>query len=245
MKHFIFLIMMMFGSVAYANDIYITQSGDNLDLDITQDGQDNEFGDSTTDATLTGDTMTFNITQTGDYNKIDVIIDGNNYTGTWVFTGDDNTVDMTCDSASGLNCETVQVDIDVTGDDSDFKIYIGETADADTLVADFTIVGDGNAFYLDADGTNQNFDVNVNSSSTLLTAGTSRTHLTYDVNADSAGNLIAIDSTGDGDVNGHEVDLTVTGGGGDFIIIQSGIYDNLVNATFSGDSANVQITQSD
>jgi hypothetical protein len=69
--------------------------------------------------------------------------------------------------------------------------------------------------------------------------------LTYDVNADSAGNLIAIDSTGDGDVNGHEVDLTVTGGGGDFIIVQSGIYDNLVNATFSGDSANVQITQSD
>jgi hypothetical protein len=189
--------------------------------------------------------MTFNITQTGDFNKIDVIIDGNNYTGTWVFTGDDNTVDMTCDSASGLNCETVQVDISVTGDDSDFKIYIGETADADTLVADFTIVGDGNAFYLDADGTNQNFDVNVNSSSTLLTAGTSRTHLTYDVNADSAGNLIAIDSTGDGDVNGHEVDLTVTGGGGDFIIVQSGIYDNLVNATFSGDSANVQITQSD
>ena len=31
--------------VASANDIYITQVGDTLDLDITQDGQNNEFGD--------------------------------------------------------------------------------------------------------------------------------------------------------------------------------------------------------
>jgi hypothetical protein len=245
MKKILFFVMMVLGTAAYANDIYITQSGDNLDLDITQDGKDNEFGDSTTAAQLTGDTMTFNITQTGDFNQIDAIIDGATYTGTWVFTGDDNTVDMTCDATSGLNCDTVQVDIDVTGDDAEFKIYIGESADSENLVADFTITGDGTGVYTDVDGTNQNITVVSNSSSTALTAGTSRTHLTYDVNADSAGNLIAIDSTGNGDINGHTVDLTVTGGGGDFIIVQSGIYDNLVNATFSGDSADVQITQSD
>ena len=33
---------------AYANDIYVTQSGDDLDLDITQDGQNNQVGNSTT-----------------------------------------------------------------------------------------------------------------------------------------------------------------------------------------------------
>lgn len=245
MKNFLFFIMMVFGTAVYANDIYITQSGDNLDLDITQDGQDNEFGDSGGDAQLTGDTMTFNITQTGNYNQIDAVIDGNTYTGTWVFTGDDNTVDLTCDATSGLNCESVTLDITVTGDDAEFKIYIGEAADADSLVADFTITGDGTGVYADLDGTNQNITVVSNSSSTTLAAGTTRSHLTYDVTADSAGNLIAIDSTGDGDVNGHTVDLTVTGGGGDFIIVQSGIYDNLVNATFSGDSADVNITQSD
>ena len=37
-----------------ANEIYIDQVGDSLDLDITQDGQNNEFGDSTTDITLDG-----------------------------------------------------------------------------------------------------------------------------------------------------------------------------------------------
>ena len=108
MKQIILFVMaLLFASPTLANDIYITQSGDTLDLDIVQDGQDNEFGDSTTDATLDGDAMTFNITQTGDYNQIDAIIKGNTYTGTWTFTGDDNTVDLTCDSTSGVNCEDV------------------------------------------------------------------------------------------------------------------------------------------
>ena len=81
------LAVLAVSSTAFANDIYIEQVGDTLDLDIVQDGTDNEFGDSTTDATLTGDDMTFSITQTGSTNKIDAIIKGNDYTGTWVFTG--------------------------------------------------------------------------------------------------------------------------------------------------------------
>ena len=115
MKQIILFVMaLLFASPTLANDIYITQSGDTLDLDIVQDGQDNEFGDSTTDATLDGDAMTFNITQTGDYNQIDAIIKGNTYTGTWTFTGDDNTVDLTCDSTSRVNCEDVTLNIGVS-----------------------------------------------------------------------------------------------------------------------------------
>ena len=62
------LAVLAVSSTAFANDIYIEQVGDTLDLDIVQDGTDNEFGDSTTDATLTGDDMTFSITQTGSTN---------------------------------------------------------------------------------------------------------------------------------------------------------------------------------
>ena len=47
--------LLVISSTTFANEIYIEQVGDNLDLDIVQDGQNNEFGDSTTDATLTGD----------------------------------------------------------------------------------------------------------------------------------------------------------------------------------------------
>ena len=99
------ILSLVLASAAYANEIYITQIGDTLDLDITQDGSGNEFGDSTTDVTLDGDDMTFSITQTGDSNVIDAVIKGNTYTGTWQFTGNSNTVDLKCDATSGVNCE--------------------------------------------------------------------------------------------------------------------------------------------
>ena len=39
---FAIIVYMAMTSIVKANDIYITQSGDNLDLDITQDGQNNQ-----------------------------------------------------------------------------------------------------------------------------------------------------------------------------------------------------------
>ena len=49
-----------------ANDIYIQQVGDTLDLDIIQDGQDNSIGSDTQDVVLgsagnASDNMTFSI----------------------------------------------------------------------------------------------------------------------------------------------------------------------------------------
>jgi len=81
---------------SYANDIYIDQVGDSLDLDIVQDGTGNVIGTSTTDVTLEGANMTFSITQTGNSNTIAAVIKGTTYTGTWAFTGDSNTVDLLC-----------------------------------------------------------------------------------------------------------------------------------------------------
>jgi hypothetical protein len=46
-------------------------------------------------------------------------------------------------------------------------------------------------------------------------------------------------------VNGHTVDVDVTGGGGTIDITQSGINDNVVDLTISGDSFDVDISQSD
>ena len=64
-KWLIITILALFSSPLYANDIYVTQSGDDLDLDITQDGQNNVAGTSQTAIGLTGDTMTFSISQVG------------------------------------------------------------------------------------------------------------------------------------------------------------------------------------
>ena len=40
------LLLITFGSTAFANEIYIDQVGDNLDLDITQDGTNNKVADA-------------------------------------------------------------------------------------------------------------------------------------------------------------------------------------------------------
>ena len=169
--------LIVFSGAATANDIYISQVGDGLDLAITQDGSDNEFGDSTTSVTLTGDTMTFTVTQTGNNNDIAAIIKGNTYTGTWAFTGDYNVVDLKCDSTGGLNCETVTLDITTTGDSNTFDFDLGSAASAERLDFDLTILGDSNVWDIDieVDDSTWNFDITGDSNNFV----TSQTDGTY------------------------------------------------------------------
>ena len=227
-------MLTMFGFSAAANEIYINQVGDTLDLDIVQDGQDNQFGDSTTDASLTGNDMTFSITQTGSYNDIAAVINGNSYTGTWAFTGDYNTVALTCDS-TGTNCENITLNITTTGDTNDYTFAIGGTADADGSTIAFTVTGDNNIVDTTVDGKSVALSVTVDNSASLATTS---------ANSDE-GNAITINSSGNGDTVGNAVTLDITGGGSTYNVTQSGIYDNTVDATFNGDSQDVDITQSD
>ena len=229
------LFLVMLGSSTYANEIYIDQIGDNLDLDITQDGQDNKIGTSTTDAGLYGDDMTFAITQTGNFNEITAVIRGTDYTGTWSFTGDSNTVDLLCSSTTAGNCDTVTLNITNTGDSNEYTFNIGETADADSATVAFTVTGDNNIIDSTIDGTSVALTVTIDNSASLATTSA----------AGDEGNGVTISQSGDGDVNGHTVTLDITGGGSTYDVTQSGIYDNTVDATFNGDSQDVDITQSD
>ena len=226
---------------ALANDIYIEQVGDTLDLDITQDGQDNVIGTSTTDVNLDGDSMTFSITQTGSFNTIVADIQGTSYTGTWQFTGDSNAVDLSCDSTTGTNCENVTLNITTTGDDNTYDFNVGDTADADGSTISFTVTGDDNVIESDIDGQSANLTVVINNSSSLATGSATSGTLT----SSNAGNIVDIDVDGDGDSAGHSINLDITGGGSTYNITQSGIYDNTIDADFSGDSQDVDITQSD
>jgi hypothetical protein len=224
-----------------ANDIYIEQVGDTLDLDITQDGQDNVIGTSSTDVNLDGDTMTFAITQTGSFNTIAADIQGNTYTGTWAFTGDSNAVDLSCDSTTGTNCENITLNITTTGDSNTFDFNVGDVSDADGSTISFTVTGDGNVIESDVDGKSADITVSVNNSASTASGGATSGLLT----SSGAGNVIDIDVDGAGDSAGHTINLDVTGGGSSYTITQSGIYDNTVDADFSGDNQDVDITQSD
>lgn len=229
------LLMLMSGSSVLANEIYIDQIGDTLDLDITQDGQDNKVGTSTTDMGLAGDDMTFAITQTGNFNEIVATIKGTDYTGTWQFTGNTNTVDLQCSSTSTGDCDTVTLNITTTGSDNTFDFDIGENEDADSATVSFTVTGDNNIINSDIDGTSAILTVVMNNANSLATTS---------ANSDE-GNKLDIDMDGNGDSAGHTVILDITGGGSTYDIDQSGVNDATVNATFDGDSQDVDITQSD
>ena len=75
-KLFYGIIMLMMMSSAYANDIYVTQSGATLELNIKQDGQDNKVGNSTTASTVTGATSDIDIDQIGNTNILTFDVNG-------------------------------------------------------------------------------------------------------------------------------------------------------------------------
>ena len=67
--------------------------------------------------------------------------------------------------------------------------------------------------------------------------------LTITVDGDTNNWLLDID--GDGDVNGHTYIHTHQGGIADVDVTQSGIYDNMVTLTTSGDNHDIDISQTD
>ena len=66
MQFLIVLITIMWSMTAWANDLYVTQSGASLVLDVLQDGQNNTIGNSTTASTISGASSNLNIDQVGD-----------------------------------------------------------------------------------------------------------------------------------------------------------------------------------
>ena len=221
-----FVMGLMMFSPVLANDIYVTQSGNTLTFDVLQDGQNNTIGNSTTASTVTGATSNFNIDQVGDSNVLTFDINGASYTGTFSTTGNSNNIDFNCDSGgSNSSCATVTASIIWVGSSNDLDIDVGETADA--TGAQITISGasgsDSNVVAATIDGTSVIF--------------------TLSVNGDTNNFLVDID--GDGDSAGHTYIHNHTGSIADVDITQSGIYDNMITLTTSGDNHNIDIIQRD
>ena len=221
-----FVMCLMMFSPVLANDIYVTQSGNTLTFDVLQDGQNNTIGNSTTASTVTGATSNFNIDQVGNSNVQTFDINGANYTGTFSTTGNSNNIDFNCDSGgSNSSCATVTASIIWVGSSNDLDIDVGETADA--TGASITIAGasgsDSNVIAGTIDGTSVIFTLNVNGDT----------------------NNFLVDIDGDGDSAGHTYIHNHTGSIADVDITQSGIYDNMITLTTSGDNHNIDIIQRD
>ena len=222
----IVMFLMMLTMPVMANDIYVTQSGATLTLDVLQDGQNNTIGNSTTASTVTGATSNFNIDQIGDSNILTFDINGASYTGTFSTTGNSNDIDFNCDSGGTVSsCASVTASIIWVGSSNDLDIDVGETADA--TGAGITISG--------ASGSDSNvINATIDGTSVILTLS---------VNGDTNNYLLDID--GDGDSAGHTLIHTHTGSIADVDITQSGIYDNMITLTTSGDNHDIDIIQRD
>ena len=223
--NYIMFVMLMAIPVS-PNDIYVTQSGASLTLDVLQDGQNNTIGNSTTASTSTGASTNLNIDQVGNSNVITYQINGASYTGVINLQGNSNNVDLNCDSTgNNSSCGTANAVINFTGNSNDIDLDIGQTSAATS--ADVDIVGqtgsDSNVVAATVDGTSA--------------------ILTITINGDSNNYLLDID--GNGDINGHTLVHSHTGGLADVDITQSGINDNIINLTTSGDSHNIDIIQRD
>ena len=220
------VMFLMMSLPVMANDIYVTQSGATLTLDVLQDGQNNTIGNSTTASTVNGATSNFNIDQVGDSNVLTFDINGANYTGTFSTTGNSNNIDFNCDSGgSNSSCATVTASIIWVGSSNDLDIDVGETADA--TGANITISG--------ASGSDSNVVAGTIDGTSVI--------FTLSVNGDTNNFLVDID--GDGDSAGHTYIHTHTGSIADVDITQSGIYDNMITLTTSGDNHNIDIIQRD
>ena len=220
------VIVMLLALPVSANDIYVTQSGAGLDLDITQDGQNNTVGNSTTASSVIGATSTVDIDQVGNTNVLKFDVNGATFTGTFSATGNSNDIDFNCDSAgTGSSCATATASIIWVGNSNDIDVDIGESADAAN--ATVTIAGasgsDSNVVAATVDGTSA--------------------ILTLSVNGDT--NNYLIDMNGNGDVNGHTLIHTHTGSIADVDITQSGVYDNMITLTTVGDNHDIDISQTD
>ena len=225
-KLIVSFITIMWSMTAWANDIYVTQSGATLDLDITQDGENNQVGNGTTSSSVIGATTTLDIDQIGDSNVLTFDVNGATYTGTFSVTGNSNNIDFNCDSdGTGSSCATVTSSITMVGNSNDIDIDVGETADSAGSAVTITSAAsdDSNTIAAPVDGT-----------SAILT-----------ITVDGDTNNWLIDIDGNGDVNGHTYIHTHTGGIADVDVVQSGTNDNMVTLTTSGDNHDIDISQTD
>ena len=191
------MVPLLFMSYGLANDIYVTQSGDTLDLDITQDGQNNTVGNSTTSSSSVGATTTLNIDQVGNSNVITYAINGATYTGVINLVRNSNNVDLNIGQTSSAN----NADVDIVGQSGSDSNVVAATVDGNSAILTITVNGDTNNWLIDIDG--------------------------------------------NGDVNGHTLIHSHTGAIADVDIVQSGVNDQMINLTTSGDNHDIDISQTD
>lgn len=139
------IFSILFVSAAFANDLYINQSGDNFDLDVTQKGGNNVVKKYDSGSHIEGDDMQLTIVQEHNYGS------SNNVIEYWHLDGKNNSLELRQGSdnlgGNGVRSDSIEYSghyqrVDIHGDDNSIRIgqrnpdNSGHTARAMILWAD-------------------------------------------------------------------------------------------------------------
>jgi hypothetical protein len=211
------------------NRIFIDQSGDNPDVNMTQDGSGNKAGSAQRPVYLRGIDQTIVTRQIGASNEINLEA-VNNSTGTGQGVnitiqqlGDSNKVDAACGYGTASNgttaltgCKAADLNWKFTGDSNELQFR----GTGDDIKSAIDVAGDLNKFYIDVVGDKH--------TQTIKVAGDSNVFNINQSSTGAAGSSIWVDLTG----NSNNMNIT-----------QMGTVDNVLNVKSVSNSGTFNITQ--
>ena len=121
-------VMLMLNGLAFAQDIYIEQSGSSSDITINQEGIGNSIGDALNPMFFGGGSNTINIDQIGDNNILTGYVNGSGANTTVTTTGTGNVQEITCGSLASSGCGASTIKQVLTGDDNTVTQNLGTGA---------------------------------------------------------------------------------------------------------------------
>lgn len=216
-------------AISSTNRIFVDQSGDNVDVNMTQNGSGNKAGSAQRPIYLRGIDQKLITVQTGNSNEIMLeAVNATTGTGQGVTItiqqiGDSNKVDAACGygtaSTGGTaltGCKNADLNWKFTGDSNDLQFR----GTGDDLKSAITVTGDLNIFRIDAIGNKH--------SQTLMVVGDSNE---FNINQRSTGSA------------GSSIWVDLAGNNNKFTVSQTGTIDNVLNIKSVGNSGTWNINQ--
>jgi len=242
------LALLMMSSAVWAadNSIYIDQSGNDSEIDITQTGTGNVVRGiqgvgtgNTTPAKMYGPDQIVDIRQIGSDNTLNLGYTATKATGlgygidlTYYVTGNNGSATINVNnSGSGTGASNL-IDVRQTGNNAGIALTMtGEKNN-------FTAVTSGGAnntitSSISANETTNTISMTGGASNTLTQTITSN-KATNNITTVGASNGITLTQSGVAGTNGHAFTLNLTGSSNTFGITQSGTVDSILNITSSG-----------
>lgn len=216
-------------AIASTNRIFVDQSGDNVNVNMTQNGSGNKAGSTARPIYLRGIDQKLITVQTGNSNEINLEVvnasTGSNQGATVTIQqiGNSNKVDAACgygnasDGTTALTgCKNADLNWKFTGNSNEFQFR----GTGDDLKSAVTVAGNANKFWIDAIGNKH--------SQTLMISGDNNE---FNINQRSTGSA------------GSSVWVDLAGNNNKFTVSQTGTIDNVLNIKSIGNSGTWNITQ--